>query len=639
MDIKQADLSLMFDVYCDVQTSSRSQFTKSIEEIAIDELIKNNKQLAYIYLHSEISVKKKVFWMNKLFIDCGLTDYDQLLSLLQEDSELIRNNVRLIILDKEKKVRKLLQAIIPKMEEELQGWTERILMYWNYLNTPKTKIKISNKQEAIDYSSKHIKFYCSQQITWVPQRLYTLLHWKGETDKTNYIPRYVIRYVLGEYMTLPKPVRIHACDAIVAQIDSKDWQNFIETLYTNWLRSGADVSEKEVIAPYFMYVEESELPHIRIQIRIWVKEANRELVSYSLQLLAARGTIGSLSMLNEFMEIQNSILLRSIARENFEEVARLKRLSVEEMADKIIPSLGFNRLGEQKVDYGPRAFKVTLLPDLSISVYDPVRKTTSSRLLPLAKNDNNELAEEKRKELTGIKTISNIQDHLQKYRLEKAFKRGRTWKNKAWKATFVDNPFMRYLAPGLIWEVYEDEKLKDFFLCMENGTLVTVSEEEYLLPDNAVISLAHPIDMTDEMLTAWKERLDHYKIVPFISQLDVPFFRFNDLRIEDKAINLYSGKPAMLSNIYKNLTADLSVLIIQQVVFIIDRSADLLIQIPYVIENNNSMLKQMYFSSIKKGDDFTSLELPNKKWLPLSALNDRYISDILYILSKSFPLR
>lgn len=233
MDIKQADLSLMFDVYCDVQTSSRSQFSKSIEEIAIDELIKNNKQLAYIYLHSEISVKKKVFWMNKLFIDCGLTDYDQLLSLLQEDSELIRNNVRLIILDKEKKVRKLLQAIIPKMEEELQGWTERILMYWNYLNTPKTKIKISNKQEAIDYSSKHIKFYCSQQITWVPQRLYTLLHWKGETDKTNYIPRYVIRYVLGEYMTLPKPVRIHACDAIVAQIDSKDWQKFIETLYTN----------------------------------------------------------------------------------------------------------------------------------------------------------------------------------------------------------------------------------------------------------------------------------------------------------------------------------------------------------------------------------------------------------------------
>lgn len=639
MDNKQADLIILFDVYCDEQISSKPHSLKSFEEIGINELIISNIEIAYIYLHSDITDKKKVFWMNKLFVDCGFKDYDQLLSLLQEDSELIRNNVRKIILDKEKKTQKLLEAMIPNMEEDLQGWADRILKYWEYNSTPKSKIQIRNKQEALDYSSKHIEFYCSQQITWVPQKLYTLLHWVGETDMTEYIPRYVIRYVLSEYMTLPKPTRIHACDAIVALINPKEWHDFIETLYQNWLTNGAKVSEKEILAPYCMYARESEMAQLRIQIKSWAKNANKELVDYSLQLLRARGSVISLSILNELMELPNDITLKRNARENFEEIARMKRLSVEEMADKVIPSLGFNRLGEQTVNYGSRAFKVTLFPDMTISVYDLVKKTTSVKLPPPAKNDDFEMAEEKRRELGFLKTLCNIQVHLQKHRLEKALKKGRTWSKKSWKSTFVNNPFMRFLAPGLIWGVYKDNKITESFLCMKNGILVTASGEEYMLPDDGIVSLVHPIDLTDHMAMLWKEQFDHYNLTPFISQLDIPFCRLNDFERKEYSINLFTGKPALLSNIYKYVMPSTSILIINQFLYIIDRSMSVLIQIPYIIENRETLLKELYFSSIGKDDDFSTMQLPKEDRLPLSSFSDRQISDVLYLLSKAFPLK
>ena len=43
------------------------------------------------------------------------------------------------------------------------------------------KIKFRNKQAVIDYCSKHIELYCTQQIAWLPQKPYTRIHWANET--------------------------------------------------------------------------------------------------------------------------------------------------------------------------------------------------------------------------------------------------------------------------------------------------------------------------------------------------------------------------------------------------------------------------------------------------------------------------
>ena len=70
------------------------------------------------------------------------------------------------------------------------------------------------------------------------------------------------------------------------------------------------------------------------------------------------------------METAPNGMYKRAAWEAFRQAAIRKGLSIEELADQIIPDFGFNRQGKKRVDYGTRTFRVTLMPDFSISVLD-----------------------------------------------------------------------------------------------------------------------------------------------------------------------------------------------------------------------------------------------------------------------------
>ena len=110
----------------------------------LDDIIRKNKQAAYDYLYSDVALKKRLIWLNKLFSDCGLRDYEQLLGLLKENSKLIRRNIEKIILDKEKKTRNLLEQLYPELDEDSQNWTRQLFKYWDNAHASASKIKFRN---------------------------------------------------------------------------------------------------------------------------------------------------------------------------------------------------------------------------------------------------------------------------------------------------------------------------------------------------------------------------------------------------------------------------------------------------------------------------------------------------------------
>lgn len=79
-----------------------------------------------------------------------------------------------------------------------------------------------------------------------------------------------------------------------------------------------------------------------------------------------------------------------------------------------------------------------------------------------------------------------------------------------------DAPF----AIGLIWGIYKEETLTGSFRYMEDGSFNTVDEEELELPEDAVIGLIHPIELSKEERDAWKEQLEDYEIIQPVEQLD-----------------------------------------------------------------------------------------------------------------------
>ncbi len=126
---QQTDAAVLFDAWCEVYSTSDLPLPDTLREIQIDELIRKNKQAAYHYLYSDIPLKKRLVWLNKLFSDCGLTDYEQLLGLLKENSKLIRRNIERLLLDKEKKTRKLLEQLYPELDEESQNWARQLFKF------------------------------------------------------------------------------------------------------------------------------------------------------------------------------------------------------------------------------------------------------------------------------------------------------------------------------------------------------------------------------------------------------------------------------------------------------------------------------------------------------------------------------
>jgi hypothetical protein len=112
--------------------------------------------------------------------------------------------------------------------------------------------------------------------------------------------------------------------------------------------------------------------------------------------------------------------------------------------------------------------------------------------------------------------------------LEQVLSNGRPWKLEAWKKLFVGNPVMRQFAGGLVWGAFEagTEKIKigkmlETFRYMEDGSFNTAGDAAYTLPENALISLAHPLEMGDKLTTQWRKQLADYEITQPIKQLDV----------------------------------------------------------------------------------------------------------------------
>jgi hypothetical protein len=174
--------------------------------------------------------------------------------------------------------------------------------------------------------------------------------------------------------------------------------------------------------------------------------------------------------------------------------------------------------------------------------------------------DDAEKAKAAKQEVSELKKQLKAVVRSQSFRLEQVLSNGRPWKLAAWKRLFVENPVMRQFAGGLVWGAFTaapegeagTEKVKigamlETFRYMEDGSFNTAADTVYTLPENALISLAHPLEMGDTLTAQWKKQLADYEITQPIKQLDVTIspLTHEDMAPTSKkikfAVNRYAG--------------------------------------------------------------------------------------------------
>lgn len=631
---KHESLYMLFDTYCEAHSTSNISLIESLQEMPLDELIRKHKKVAYDFLGSDISQKKKQIWINKIYSDCNLTDYEPLLNLLTEDSKLIRRYIERVISTKEKKTRESIEQKFPKLSEEAQNWAKQLFRFWDNTHA-KAKIKFKNKKEIIDYCSKHIELYRTMQIAWLPLKPYTMIPW---SDSSDFVPRPVVRYILSEYMAFPQAIRLKDCDSIVPFFNQPEWYASLEQLLQFWLDDGAEANRKGILAPYCFYGSEQQLERLHTLLKSWLKKGRKGLVSYTLGLLGLKATPPALRILDEWIELMPEGKYRREALKAFQQVAIHRGLTIDELADRLIPTFGLNRLGEKEIDYGHRILRLTLLPDFSISVFDATKQKTSKSLPAPLKHDDKEKAEKAKEEMAGLKKQVKTQTTVQRRRLEQVLKNGRTWPAETWQTIFVENPIFRYITNGLIWGIYKEGRLQESFRYLEDGSLITADQKEFILPANAVVSLVHPVELDDHLTSQWEKQLHDNRIEPLLPQLATPVHRLSDSEKQGNEISRYAGRTVRLSSIYEFESRDLISRIEEQTLYIIDKSLDIAARLPFEYEENTCTIKELSFSPYKEGADPDTIELPEDERIPISSIPERFISSLLDVLVKVFVL-
>ncbi len=487
--------NLLFDMLCE-----RKDWAEDIKRLAI------SKKLAERELAARVLIK----WHSS-GIDCAKTLFD--------------------MLEKEKSAK--LAALIRNSISENTATGE---------SADKSTVRSQNEIIPDELVKQLHKGGRKRSLEWAYQTSFGAVH---KNDGTVASEEYMQAFLLC-YSTADKN-GISASGALLADsLREDELAAYVNELYSRWLSLGADTKKRWVLYTASIHGGSEIVDMLVRQIGEWAQNLRGAIAAEAVKALALNPFPNALLTVDGMARKYKFKQVKAAAGEAMEYAAEQLGITREELADKIVPDLGFDENMERIFDYGERKFKVTLTPALEAEVFDETGKKLKN-LPSVGKKDDEEKARAAIDAFKQLKKQMKASVSSQKARMEYALMAKREWTADAWRALFVKNPIMHQFAIGLIWGVYEEGKLIKSFRYMEDGSFNTEDEEEYILPDGAAatcaqtISLVHPIELTDVSLSKWRQQLEDYEIIQPITQLYRQVYRLTDAEKEMPTLERFGG--------------------------------------------------------------------------------------------------
>ena len=420
--------------------------------------------------------------------------------------------------------------------------------------------KVVTREELVEDIHKGNK---KRTLAWAYETPFSKVHRKdGTVAEEEYMQAILLSY------SILSPCGIsQSAISLAEDLNEKELEVYANELFDKWMDAGAEAKKRWVLYAAAIHGGEEMIRKLHIQIQEWPKAARGAIASEAVQAMALSPnplglrTVEGISRKFKFKQV------RAAAEKALDYAASQLGITKEELADRIVPNLGFDEHMRRTFDYGERKFTVTVTTALEIEVFDEKGKKLKNLPSP-GKKDDPEKASASYEAFKQMKKQMKETITGQKVRLETAVLTGRKWSVRAWKELFVKNPIMHQFAIGLIWGMYEGQKLVSVFRYMEDGTFNTEKEEEFILPEEAgnpsahqgqqncqskqshqsqvigrdqVIGLVHPIELSEESINAWKEQLADYEIIQPIEQLDRQIYYRTEEEGKQKELERFGG--------------------------------------------------------------------------------------------------
>ena len=208
----------------------------------------------------------------------------------------------------------------------------------------------------------------------------------------------------------------------------------------------------------------------------------------------------------------------------FEAKAAAMGVSPEDVEEMGVPALGLTGVGERVEAFGD--FTAETSVDTSGKATTAWRKPDgkTQKSVPAAvKSDHADRLKEMKSQLKDLSKMLPAQ----KERLDRLFLRTRPWSAEAWRERYFDHPVVGVLARRLIWTVKTGDLVVQASSLPEAAgdagasrklapQLADLKGRPVDVPDDAEITLWHPLDSPAGDVLAWRERLAELQITqPF----------------------------------------------------------------------------------------------------------------------------
>ena len=234
-------------------------------------------------------------------------------------------------------------------------------------------------------------------------------------------------------------------------------------------------------------------------------------------------------------------------------LAERKGWTLDELADRTIPTAGFDENGTMELDYGSRKFVASLADDMAIVLTNQDSKTIAS--LPDAnQSDDVEKAKQAKSALSNARKELKSVLAMQKDRLYEALCTQRTWRFEDWDDYLRQHPIVGRYCQRLVWTAYDGEKLIQSFRPLPDGSLTNTRDDEVTLRPDISIRLGHDETLALEDRTAWLQHFADYKVEPLFPQFGKQLFELADDMKEATEIRDYLGHLVKAFSLRNRLT-------------------------------------------------------------------------------------
>ena len=208
-------------------------------------------------------------------------------------------------------------------------------------------------------------------------------------------------------------------------------------------------------------------------------------------------------------------------------LAQRKGWTMDELADRTIPTVGLDETGTMELDYGTRQFTATLSDEMTITLTNQNGKVIASLPDGNQSDDPEKVKQAKsafssaRKELKTVLT-------MQRDRLYEALCTQRTWRFEDWDFYLRQHPIIGRYCQRLVWVAYDGEHVIESFRPLADGTLTNHQDDEVKLAPDTAIRLGHDETLPAADCKAWLQHFSDYEVEPLFQQFGKQQFTLSD---------------------------------------------------------------------------------------------------------------